>query len=124
MAISVRMEPESCLVVHNEGGSRFEVAFGGQTAFAEYYLDGDRMIFTHTEVPKRFRGRGIAKQLVLAGFETATKRNLKIVPLCSYVARVLGEHPEFRESGEAADQLDSSLEFKARHRERRQVDDN
>ncbi len=93
------MESESFLVVHNEGRSRFEVALGEQTAFAEYYLDGDRMIFTHTEVPERFRGRGIAKKLVLASFETAKKRKLKIVPLCSYVGRVLVEHPEFRNSG-------------------------
>ena len=31
------------------------------------------MIFTHTEVPQQFRGRGIAKKLVLAGFDVASK---------------------------------------------------
>ena len=53
------------------------------------------MLFTHTEVPRQFRGRGIARKLVLAGFDVASKKRLRIVPLCSYAARVLQEHPEF-----------------------------
>jgi predicted GNAT family acetyltransferase len=87
--------PESPFVTHNESKKRFEVALGGRTAFAEYRVEGDRMIFTHTEVPPPFRGRGIAKRIVLAGFDAAARNNLRIVPLCSYVARVLGEHPQF-----------------------------
>jgi uncharacterized protein len=88
--------PESHLVVHNESQNRFEIALGKQVAFAEYRIDGNRMVFTHTEVPSPFRGQGIAKKLVLAGFDVASERNLQIVPLCSYVARVLQDHPEFR----------------------------
>ena len=88
-------QSESHFVTHNESKKRFEVALGGRTAFAEYRLEGDRMIFTHTEVPPPFRGRGIAKKLVLAGFDAATRNDLKIVPLCSYVARVLRDHPQF-----------------------------
>ena len=67
-------QSESYFVVHNEGKTAFEIALGGWTAFAEYRVDGDRMIFTHTEVPEQFRGRGIAKKLVLAGFEVAEKK--------------------------------------------------
>jgi predicted GNAT family acetyltransferase len=55
------------------------------------------MIFTRTEVPAPFRGRGIARKLVLAGFDDATKKHLRIVPICSYAARVLEEHPEYRD---------------------------
>ncbi|MFZ0708959.1 MAG: GNAT family N-acetyltransferase [Terrimicrobiaceae bacterium] len=88
-------QPESHFVAHNVSRNRFEVALGEQAAFAEYRVEGDRMIFTHTEVPPEFRGRGIARKLVLAGFDAAASNNLKIVPLCSYVARMLREHPEF-----------------------------
>jgi uncharacterized protein len=84
------------LVVHNESQNRFEIAIGGEVAFAEYRIDGNRMLFTHTEVPPLFRGQGIANKLVRAGFDVANERNLQIVPLCSYVARVLQQHPEFR----------------------------
>jgi predicted GNAT family acetyltransferase len=93
---------ESFPVVHNEPENRFEVELDGEIALLEYRVEGDRMIFTHTEVPPRFRRRRIAEKLVLAGFGTAKERNLKIVPLCSYVARVLAEHPEFDGSSEAA----------------------
>ena len=81
------------LIVHNESQQRFEMALGGQIAFAAYRIDGNRMIFTHTEVPPPFRGQGIARKLVLAGLKVASERSLQIVPLCSYVARVLREHP-------------------------------
>lgn len=86
-------------IVHNESKNRFEVALGDQLAFAEYRIEGDQMIFTYTEVPAPFRGQGIARKLVLAGFNDARKRHLEIVPICSYVARVLEEHPEYRAPG-------------------------
>jgi predicted GNAT family acetyltransferase len=83
-------------VIHNEAESRFEVEVGGQMAVAEYRREGNRMIFTYTEVPPQFREHGIAEKLVLAGFEAARRENLKIVAHCSYVAHVLQKHPEFR----------------------------
>ena len=89
------MNTEEISVVENAIESRFEAQLDGHLAVAEYRVEGDRMIFTHTEVPPAFRGRGIAEKLVLAGFRTARDRKLKIVPLCSYVAVVLQRHPEF-----------------------------
>lgn len=91
------MSPEEISVVENAIESRFEVQLDGHLAVADYLVEGDRMIFTHTEVPPAFRGRGIAEKLVLAGFRTARDRKLKIVPLCSYVAVMLQRHPEFAE---------------------------
>jgi uncharacterized protein len=86
-------------VVHNKSKGRFEIDVGGQLAVAEYRREGNRMVFTHTEVPPPFRGHGIAEKLVLAGFDVARRENLRIVALCSYVAHVLQKHPEFRGSG-------------------------
>ena len=95
-------ESESHFVEHNRLRRRFEIALGNEKAFAEYRLEGDQMIFTHTEVPRRFQGRGIARKLVLAGFDAASKQRLRIVPLCSYAARVLQEHPEYQEKRDCA----------------------
>ncbi len=89
------MSPEDISVVENPAQSRFEAQLDGYLAVADYRLEGDSMIFTHTEVPPAFRGRGIAEKLVLAGFRAARERKLKIVPLCSYVAVMLQRHPEF-----------------------------
>lgn len=93
------MESESSLgpVTHNEAEGRFEISLGGAIGFAGYRIEGNRMVFPSTQVPEQFRGRGIARKLVLAGFEFARAGNLRIVPQCSYVARVLREHPEFLE---------------------------
>ena len=87
-------------VVHNKAKSRFEMEVGGQLAVAEYRRDGDRMLFTHTEVPPQFRGRGLAERVVLFGLEVARRENLRVVALCSYVARVLQRHPEYQKLAE------------------------
>ncbi len=84
-------------VTENVAASRFEARVDGALAVAEYRIENGKMIFTHTEVPPEFRGRGIAEKLVLAGFRRAREQNLRIVPLCSYVAVVLRRHPEFAE---------------------------
>lgn len=87
------------VVSENPALGRFEATLNGSLAVAEYRIEGNRMIFTHTEVPPAFRGRGIAEQLVLAGFRAARERGLKIVPFCSYVAALLERHPEFADAG-------------------------
>ncbi|HEY6675953.1 MAG TPA: GNAT family N-acetyltransferase [Terrimicrobium sp.] len=83
-------------VVHNESKGRFEMEVGGQLAVAEYRRERDQMLFTHTEVPAQFRGHGLAERVVLFGLDVARRENLKVVPLCSYVARVLQRHPEYQ----------------------------
>jgi predicted GNAT family acetyltransferase len=83
-------------VVHNKSKSRFEMEVGGQLAVAEYRREGDRMLFTHTEVPPQFRGHGLAERIVLFGLDVARRENLKVVPLCSYVAHVLQRHSEYQ----------------------------
>jgi uncharacterized protein len=79
----------------NADRSRLEISLGEDMAVLEYKVDGGRMLFTHTETPPAFRGRGIAEKLVLEGFRLARDRKLQIVPVCSYVAAVLRRHPEF-----------------------------
>jgi predicted GNAT family acetyltransferase len=37
---------------------------------------------------------------VLFGLAVARQENLRVVPLCSYVARVLQRHPEYRKLAE------------------------
>jgi uncharacterized protein len=83
-------------VVQNESKSRFEMKVGEQFAVAEYRREGDRMLFTHTEVAPQFRGHRLAERVVLFGLDVARQENLRVVPVCSYVAHVLQRHPEYR----------------------------
>ncbi len=83
-------------VRHNAVASRYEANVDGHLAVAEYRLDGDRMIFTHTFVPPELRGRGIAEKLVRPALEHARAEHRRVVPACSYVATFIERHPEFR----------------------------
>jgi uncharacterized protein len=84
-------------VVHNVDEGRFEAEVEGRLAVAEYHLAPGRILFTHTEVPPQFRGRGIAGQVVRAGLEHARAEGLTVVPYCSYVASYIRRHPEYHD---------------------------
>ena len=91
-----RMDPSQINVRHNAEEQRFEVEIEGQLSVADYELQGDRMIFTHTYTPPAQRGRGIAEKLVRVALEHARAEQRKIVPACSYVALFVERHPEFK----------------------------
>ena len=82
-------------VKHNPAQSRYELDTEHGTAVAIYRQQGDRAIFTHTEVPPADEGKGIGSQLVRAALDDTRRRGLKIVPACSFVAAFLRRHPEY-----------------------------
>ena len=47
-------------VRHNEAQSRYELDTDNGLAIAVYRQQGDRRVFTHTEVPPADEGRGFA----------------------------------------------------------------
>ena len=91
-----KLDPSSINVRHNEEEHRFEVELEGQLSVAEYELQDERMVFTHTYTPPAQRGRGIAEKLVCAALDYARAERRKIVPACSYVAVFVERHPEFK----------------------------
>lgn len=88
-------EPSQINVRHNAREHRFEVEIDGQLSVADYQLEGERMIFTHTYTPPAQRGRGIAEKLVRTALEHARDEKRRVVPACSYVAAFVARHPEF-----------------------------
>ena len=89
--------PALIVVGHNAAANRFEALVDGHLAVAEYQLDGDRMIFTHTFVPPELRGRGIAEKLVRPALGWARAEKRRVVPACSYVATFIERNLEFRD---------------------------
>mgnify|MGYP001245833572 CR=1 FL=1 len=75
-------------VRHNEAQGRYELDTEHGLAIAVYHRQGDRLIFTHTEVPPADEGKGIGSQIVRAALDDARKRGFKTVPACSFVADV------------------------------------
>ncbi|WP_026343074.1 GNAT family N-acetyltransferase [Nocardia sp. BMG111209] len=79
----------------NPTAHRYEISADGTLAgFAEYELSGGTIDFTHTEIDSAFGGRGLAKQLVAEALADARRRDLAVLPHCTYVRKVIAEHPD------------------------------
>jgi predicted GNAT family acetyltransferase len=84
-------------VVNNRADSRFEIHKDGHTAFAEYRLKPDVIIFPHTVTPKELEGQGLGGRLVKAGMAFAKAEGLMVVPTCTFFAGYIQRHPEYWE---------------------------
>lgn len=82
-------------VRHNEARSRYELDTEHGLAIAVYSRQGERLVFSHTEVPPESEGKGIGSQLVRFALDDTRKRGFKIVPACSFVAAFVRRHPEY-----------------------------
>ena len=89
-------EAKPIVVRHNADEQCFEAEVDGKLAVADYHVEGERMIFTHTFVPPELRGRGIAEKLVRVALEHARSERLRVVPACSYVETFIERHTEFK----------------------------
>lgn len=83
-------------VKHNEAEHRFEINVGGEAAVLEYQRVGGDIIFTHTEVPPAYEGKGLANKLTVTGLDYARDNHLKVVPQCPFVAAYIRKHPEYQ----------------------------
>lgn len=101
------MSAEDQIVVRNNTQARqFEAEIDGQVALAAYgMMEGDTIVFTHTEVPEAFEGRGVGSKLARAALDYARAEHLKVVPLCPFIASYMRRHrddqdllhPDFRD---------------------------
>ena len=82
-------------VTDNPAHHRYELPLDGRTAYASYRRDGNVLLVYHTEVPREFEGRGIGSTLVKGMLDLARAQDLKVKPLCSFVAAYMQRHPEF-----------------------------
>jgi len=88
------METPKYNVVNNPEKKRFEVEVEGKLAICEYIHVGKNIIFTHTEVPVGLEGRGIASAMAKTALQFARDNNLRVQPLCPYIAGYMEKHPE------------------------------
>ena len=79
--------------------SRYEGWMDGELAgFAAYQLDGDRIIFTHTEVDDAYEGQGVGSAIArFALDDVRTRPGLRVVPRCPFIASWMDRHPEYRD---------------------------
>ncbi len=84
-------------IVHQKEQNRFVAQLDGvaDTALLTYQLLGNKTVnFNYSYVPMRFRGHGVAKELVDTGFDWARSEQLRITASCSYVAQFVPTHQD------------------------------
>lgn len=84
-------------VTHNPDKQRFEMEAEGRLAIAAYRREGERIVFTHTEVPAELEGRGIGSALVGGALAQVRADGLKVVPACPFVRVWIDRHPEVQD---------------------------
>ncbi|MBB6098822.1 hypothetical protein HNR42_002257 [Deinobacterium chartae] len=78
---------------NNPDLQRYELLEGQEVVgFAEYRPAGSAVMFTHTEIDRRFEGQGLGSTLVRAALEDVRAQGRQVVPMCPFVAAYIGRH--------------------------------
>ncbi|MDN4753058.1 GNAT family N-acetyltransferase [Porphyromonadaceae bacterium W3.11] len=84
-------------LIDNQEKNQYEYHIEGHVAKIEYIKSAKNEIFlTHTEVPRVLEGRGIGTSLVRDVLEDVEKQDLRLVPLCPFVAMYIKKNPEWK----------------------------
>ena len=86
---------ENLEVTHNEAENRFEIWIDHQLSKLDYNIHDNTIVMMHVGVYPDHRGRGIAGKLTHVALEYAKEKNLRVIPMCSYVAAYIRKHPQY-----------------------------
>jgi predicted GNAT family acetyltransferase len=84
-------------VVNDLQGSRFVLDVNGQEVYVLYAEDKETIDLYSTYTPPKLRGQGLAEKVVLAAFQYAKEKNLKVIPSCWYVRKFVEKHSVFQD---------------------------
>lgn len=79
--------------------NKFYIGENPESCIAEITFvpkDEDRIIVDHTYVSDSLRGQGIGGELVKKVIEYAEKEDKKIIPACTYAAKLMTENEEYK----------------------------
>ena len=82
-------------VTDNQPRGRFELEEQGQTAYADYRRDGERLYIDYVFSPPPLRGTGTSDRLMHGVAAAAKEDGARIVPICGYAATWLRRHREY-----------------------------
>jgi predicted GNAT family acetyltransferase len=91
-------------VKDNAQSRSYDALVDGEIAGSIVYEQaGDRrLVFTHTFVEPRFRGRGVGNLLVRGALDDVRAKGVSLTNFCDFVASYINEHAEY------ADLLDAT----------------
>ena len=83
-------------IVDNRDELRYEAWLDGELAGEiRYTLDPGTITLVHTEVEPAHEGEGVGSALVRGALDDIRARDLRLRPLCPFVADFLKRHPEY-----------------------------
>lgn len=90
-------DPNNLTIENNPAAQRFEARVNQHLAQLAYEQSGQRITYTHTEVPEQLRGQGIAAKLARTALEHARTQGLSVVARCPFVKGYIEKHPEYQD---------------------------
>lgn len=86
-------------IVHNEVKKVFEIESDGYKAKLSYHLDkeNNEIEIYETLVPKELKGKGLAAELAKEALDFAIKKNMSVIPSCSYIHEFMKRHKEYKD---------------------------
>ena len=88
-ALSVIYDHGVKVELDEEGCRSVALLNGEEIGECDYSDEGDERTIYHTHVLPEYGGKGIAKRLVYKVIEAAEREKKKLIPTCSYAAKVL-----------------------------------
>lgn len=96
------MNDNNAVVRHDESQQRYVLEVSGkELGVASYQDDGERRVFTHTEVDPSLEGQGMGSKLVRETLDDTRQRGKRIVPVCEFVAAYVKKHHDWDDVIEA-----------------------
>ncbi len=84
-------------IEHEKKYQQFTIVMGEDEAELAYATPSEGVIdFTHTYVPEKARGQGIADKLIQEGLAYALQQECKVVASCPVVAKFIKRHEEYQ----------------------------
>lgn len=81
---------------NNNEKHRYELLDEGRVVcFIEYDVEGDAVVFQHTEVVEGHEGKGYGSRLAKMALDDVLARNRKIVAHCEFIAGYVSRYPEY-----------------------------
>ena len=88
---------ENYKLIDNVALHQYEFRIGDLIPRIEYIKTKNGEIdLTHTEVPSALEGTGVGSSLVRLALEDIERQQLRLVPLCPFVAGYVQKHPEWK----------------------------
>ena len=80
----------------NQSEGQFEIRLDTELAgILQYRRHPSQIGLIHTEIDSRFRGRGLAAELISAALDAAREQSLEVLPVCPAVQHYIQGHLDY-----------------------------